>query len=139
MGFGSPPPGERIETLREILFLIAMLALWTAVETLFFGVMWAILVGVFCGYLLTFAIAALEYLSSRLAAGMAARLLFLLFAIGALLVLWHLLALGSPPEFRVLYYRADAWLTAPGSIAVIIGYFIRGHQRDGLTKQRHAS
>lgn len=139
MGFGSPQPGERIETLREMLFLLAMLALWTAVQTLFVGVAWAILVGVLCGYLLTFLIAALEYFSSRCAVGISARLLFLLLATGALLVLCQILTRGAPPELWRMHYRDASLLTAPGSIAVIIGYLIRGHQRDSLTRHRQAA
>jgi hypothetical protein len=133
MGFGSPPREERIKTLRALLFFVAMLALWTSVQSLFFVLSGgtaalAVLLGILFGYPATATIALLELLSSKITTGHRARVLFLLLVAGAYLAFWHFFT--SPAESRGISNRGIVLVTIPGSIAMVLGYFIRAHERD---------
>ena len=133
MGFGSPPREERIRTQRAILFFVAMLALWTGVEGLIFGSLVALFA--LFGYPMTAVIALLEYLSSRITTGIAARLLFLLFAAGALLAFWYF----TKREVYDVVVPINIVTIGPGSIAVVLGYFIRGLWRDAVAEEPRAA
>jgi hypothetical protein len=142
MGFGSPPPGEHMKTIRAILFFVAMLALWTAVQALFFalsggGAALAVLLGIIFGYPSTTIIALLEFLSSKITTGARARVLFLLLVAGVYLAIWHFFTSSAPS--RGISNRAIVLITIPGSIAIILGYFMRGLWRDAVAEQARSA
>jgi hypothetical protein len=142
MGFGSPPPGEHMKTVRAILFFVAMLALWTAVQFLIVVLgggssAVVILLGVLFGYPAVVTFALLESLSSKLATGYRARALFLLFVAGAYITYWYFLT--SPEPSRGISNRGLVLVTIPGCLVVIAGYLMRGHQRERAAEQGQAA
>ena len=116
------------------MFLPAMLVLWLAAQYMALGghLGYAIFYGVLFGFWAVPVVAAIDWASRQWQQGLAARLLFLVLVLLALLLLWLGAAYGpGHPSNKQFLYRWSHGLSTIGTplLIVIACYLLRPHPR----------